>query len=56
MGGDGVVVHQVEQGREPNSGLEEASHATVLGQHVLVVPTPVSSENIKNVSNHISNF
>ena len=44
VGGDGVVVDQVEEGGKAHSGLDERGQAAVLGQAVLEVPAPVSPE------------
>ena len=42
--GDGAVVHEIEEGGEPDRHLDEGSDPAVLGQAVLVVPAPVSPE------------
>ena len=43
VGGDAVEVQEIEHGRGGRGQLEGGSQAAVLGQHVLVVPAPVSS-------------
>lgn len=42
VGGDGVVVDQVEEGGPAHGALDERGQAAVLGQAVLEVPAPVS--------------
>ena len=37
--GDGAVVHEIEEGGEPDRHLDEGSDPAVLGQTVLVVPS-----------------
>ena len=44
VGGDAVEVQEIEHGRGGRGQLEGGGQAAVLGQHVLVVPAPVSSE------------
>ena len=44
VGGDAVEVQEIEDGRGGRSQLDGGSQAAVLGQDVLVVPAPVSSE------------
>jgi len=40
---DGVVVDQVEQGREAHSSLDEGGESTVFGKTILMIPSPVCS-------------
>ena len=44
VGGDAVEVQEIEDGGGGRGQLEGGGQAAVLGQHVLVVPAPVSSE------------
>ena len=36
---DGVVVDQVEQGREAHSSLDEGGESTVFGKTILMIPS-----------------
>ena len=43
VGGDAAVVHDIEDSGGGGGQLDGGGQAAVLGQHVLVVPAPVSS-------------
>lgn len=43
VGGDAAVVQDIEESRGGDGQLDGWGQAAVLGQHVLVVPAPVSS-------------
>ena len=48
---DAAVVHDVEESGETDGHLNEGSDPAVLGETVLVVPTPVSpGDETKNIS------
>ena len=52
VGGDVVVVDQVEESGGSDGKLEVGGDASLLGQHVLMVPSPVGSE-IFNINAYV---
>ena len=52
VGGDAVVVDQIEDGGGGGSQLDGGGQAAVLGQDVFVVPAPVGSSIDKMKNNH----
>lgn len=53
VGGDAAVVQDIEESRGGDGQLDGWGQAAVLGQHVLVVPAPVSSGHGSSVSDGV---